>query len=319
MTDATNKLVTTERKIRGPFVDFWIRLVKEKPIGVAGALIVFIALFTAIFANLISPYDPVKSDLIARLAPPSATHILGTDNLGRDLLSRIIYGARVSVYIGLAASALNVIISSFIGLISGYFGGWFDLIVQRFVDVALSLPFLVVLIVLVGVIGTGWLQITLVMGIFGGILWTRIVRGAVLSMKQNVYVDSARSIGGTVRHIIMRHILPNILPIMIIIFSVSIAGNIMAEASLSFLGLGVPPPNPTWGGMLSSGGTLYMEQAWWLAIFPGLALTIVVWSVNMWGDAVRDILDPRLRGGVGHYGTAVKRQKAKIKLQDNNA
>jgi len=306
MTETTVKAPAAPKK-HSLFVDFFKRLVKEKPLGTLGALILLVMLIAALGANFIAPYDPVESALKDRLAPPSVQHWMGTDNLGRDQFTRIIYGARISLYIGLGASLLNVVVATILGLISGYVGGWLDLIVQRFVDLALSIPSLIILITLVGIIGSGWWQITLVMGITGGILWTRVVRSAVISIKSNVYLESARAIGGTLWQIIFRHIFPNIMPIMVIIFSVSIAGNIMAEAGLSFLGLGVPPPTPSWGGMLAAEGRRWMYEAWWLAIFPGLVLTIVVYGVNMWGDAVRDILDPRLRGGIGRYGTAMKR------------
>jgi len=308
MTETTVKTPATPKK-HSLFADFFKRLVKEKPLGTLGALILIVMLIAAVGANFIAPYDPVESALKDRLAPPSIQHLMGTDNLGRDQFTRIIYGARISLYIGLGASLLNVVVATLLGLISGYVGGLLDLFVQRFVDLALSIPSLIILITLVGIIGSGWWQITLVMGINGGILWTRVVRSAVISIKSNVYLESARAIGGTLWQIIFRHIFPNIMPIMVIIFSVSIAGNIMAEAGLSFLGLGVPPPTPSWGGMLSAEGRRWMYEAWWLAIFPGLVLTIVVYGVNMWGDAVRDILDPRLRGGIGRYGAAVKRQQ----------
>ncbi|MDD5190904.1 MAG: ABC transporter permease [Dehalococcoidales bacterium] len=305
-------------KRRSSAADFVIRLVKEKPLGTLGAIIILIILFAALGANFIAPYDPLQSSLRDKLQPPSVTHPMGTDNLGRDLFSRIIYGARISLYIGLGASVINVIVATLLGLVSGYVGGWIDLLLHRFVDLALSLPSLIILITLVGILGSGWLQITLIMGINGGILWTRVVRSSVISIRENTYVEAAKTIGGNIWHIMRRHILPNIMPVMIIIFSVSIAGNIMAEAGLSFLGLGVPPPTPSWGGMLSADGRRFMYEAWWLAVFPGLILTVVVYGVNMWGDAVRDLLDPRLRGGIGRYGTRIKVKVNKIELIKNH-
>ena len=299
------------------FTDFFRRLVKEKPLGTFGAIVVIILLICAVFANVIAPYSPIESNLQDKLVGPSIDHWLGTDNLGRDMLSRIIYGGRVSLYVGLGASLVNVLVATLLGLISGYLGGWFDVLVQRFVDLALSIPPLVILITLVGVLGAGLVQLILIMGINGGIQWARVVRSGVIAIRSNVYMDAAQAIGSDIWHMLGRHVFPNILPMMVIIFSTSIAGNIMAEAGLSFLGLGLPPPTPTWGGMLSAEGRRFMYEAWWLAIFPGLVLTIVIYSVNMWGDAVRDLLDPRLRGGVGRYSGALKREKAKLKASSN--
>jgi len=295
------------------FMDFFRRLIKEKPLGTFGAIVVIILLICSVFANVIAPYSPVESNLKDKLEGPSIDHWLGTDNLGRDMLSRIIYGGRVSLYVGLGASLVNVLVATLLGLLSGYLGGWFDVLVQRFVDVALSIPPLVILITLVGVLGAGLVQLILIMGINGGIQWARVVRSGVMAIRSNVYMDAAQAIGSDTWHMIVRHVFPNIMPMMVIIFSTSIAGNIMAEAGLSFLGLGLPPPTPTWGGMLSAEGRRFMYEAWWLAIFPGLVLTIVIYGVNMWGDAVRDLLDPRLRGGVGRYSGALKRERVKQK------
>jgi len=290
-----------EPKRRSMLADFFIRLVREKPLGIIGGVIVLLLLLTAIFADLLAPYGYNEIIMADRLAAPSAKHLLGADNVGRDLLSRLIYGARISMYVGLGASTINVIFATLIGLISGYLGGKFDIIVQRFVDALLTFPMLIIVITLMALIGTGIVQVIIVLGMWGGILWIRVVRSAVIAIKENVYLEAARSIGAPTGRILNRHILPNIAPIMIVIFSVSMAGNILGEASLSFLGFGIPPPNPSWGGMLSSEGRTYMYEAPWLAIWPGLALSIVVYGISMWGDAVRDLLDPRLRGGVGSY------------------
>jgi len=233
---------------------------------------------------------------------PSAKYILGTDNLGRDLLSRIIYGARISMYVGLGASAINVLVAAIIGITSGYFGGTFDILVQRLVDTALSFPMLIMVITIMSLIGTGVVQVIIVLGIWGGILWIRVARSAVIAIKENIYIEAGKAIGCSNRRMILRHVLPNVMPVMVIIFSVAMGGNILGEASLSFLGFGIPPPFPSWGGMLSGAGRSYMYEAPWLALWPGLALSIAVYGINMWGDAVRDLLDPRLRGGVGRYG-----------------
>jgi len=301
-----------EPKRRSLLVDFFIRLVREKPLGTIGGVIVLLLLFTGIFADLLAPYAYDESHLVDRLTPPSAKYLLGTDNLGRDLLSRVIYGARISMYVGLGASLLGVVFSAVVGLISGYLGGKADIIIQRFVDAALSFPMLVMTITLMSLLGPGLIQVILVLGIWGGIAWIRVVRSAVIAIKENVYLEAATAIGCPSGRIIMRHVLPNIMPVLIIIFSIDMAANILGEASLSFLGFGIPPPTPSWGGMLSGIGRTYMYEAPWLAIWPGVALSVAVYGINMWGDAVRDLLDPKLRGGVGRYG-GVKTKKLEIK------
>ena len=300
MAEATAFVKAPKR--RSALADFFLRLVREKPLGLIGGIIVLLMLFTAIFANLLAPYGYNDIHLVDKLHPPSAQYILGADNAGRDLFSRILYGARISMYIGLGASAINVLIATTVGLLSGYFGGTVDIIVQRFVDALLTFPMLIIVITLMNLIGTGIVQVLIVLGIWGGIGWIRVVRSAVISVRQNVYLEAARAVGCSTGKMIFRHILPNILPIMIVIFSVSMSGNILGEASLSFLGFGIPPPYPSWGGMLSGEGRNYMFEAWWLALWPGVALSLAVYGINMWGDAVRDLLDPRLRGGVGRYG-----------------
>jgi len=288
-------------KRRSLFWDGLFRLFKEKPLGAFGLVVALLFLLGGIFANFIAPYSPNETHIMDKLAPLSSKYILGTDNLGRDQLSRIIYGARVSYFIGLGASFINVIVAGLLGIISGYMGKYFDLIAQRFVDIAISFPGLILLILVVSTIGSGLWQITITLGIIGGILWSRVVRSAVLVTREAIYINAAVAAGSSSGRTILRHIIPNIMPVLIIIFSVSIAGNILAEAGLSFLGLGIQPPTASWGYMLSSNGTTYMLQAWWLAIFPGLAIVLVVFSINIFGDAVRDLIDPRLRSGVGSY------------------
>jgi len=296
-------------KRRAAAADFFIRLVREKPLGTLGGVIVLIMLLTGIFADLLAPYGYNEYILLDRMDAPSTKHILGTDALGRDLFSRVIFGARISMIVGIGASAINVIVSAIIGVTSGYLGGKIDIVVQRFVDAALTFPMLIIVITLMNLIGTGIVQTVLVLGIWGGIAWIRVARSAVIAIRENVYVEAARAIGCSTGEMLRRHILPNITPILIIMFSVSMSGNILGEASLSFLGFGIPPPYPSWGGMLSSEGRGYMYEAPWLALWPGVALSVAVYGINMWGDAVRDLLDPRLRGGVGRYGRATRRMR----------
>ena len=243
------------------------------------------------------------------LQGPSAQYLLGTDHIGRDLFSRLIHGARLSLIVGLAATTLNVVVAVLIGGISGFFGGKLDLAVQRFVDAWMAFPGLLLLLTIMSIVGRGMPQIIVVLGITGGIVGSRTVRGAVIGIKENDYFLAAQAVGTPISQILTRHVLPNIMAPLIIIFSINIGGVIIAEASLSFLGFGLPPKVPSWGAMLSQEGRQYMESAPWLALWPGLCLTLVVFSLNMFGDALRDLLDPRLRGGEGSYGSAKMKRK----------
>ena len=299
----------SESKQRGRFADFFIRLLKEKPLGSFCGMIILLLIFVALFADVLTPYPYDKLNLGDRLQGASFQHLLGTDQLGRDLLSRLIFGARISLVVGLAATALNVAVALLIGGTSGFLGGKLDLAVQRFVDAWMAFPGLLLLLTIMSVVGQGILQIIVVLGIAGGIGGSRVVRGAVIGIKENDYFLAARAVGTPTSQILTRHVLPNIMAPIIIIFSINIGGVIIAEASLSFLGFGLPIKIPSWGGMLSREGRRFMEQAPWLALWPGLFLTIVVYSLNMFGDALRDLLDPRLRGGEGSYGTAKKKRK----------
>jgi peptide/nickel transport system permease protein len=302
--------LVSEPKRRSFFVDMLIRLVREKPLGTVGGVIVLLFFLTGIFANFLAPYGYNEFHPGFFLKPPSAEFVLGTDNVGRDILSRIIYGARVSMIVGLVGASIDVAIGTIIGLISGYIGGRFDLIVQRFVDAFMCFPALLLIIVAMSLVGAGLWQVTLVIGITWGIGASRIVRGAVIAVKENVYVEAARAVGTPVSRILTRHILPNVTAPIIIIFTIAVGAIILTEASVSFLGYGIPPPMPSWGAMLSGMARNYMLTAPWMVIWPGLALSIVVYGINVFGDAVRDVLDPRLRGGIGRYGTA-KAKKAR--------
>ena len=280
-----------------------VRLVKRKPLGAISALIVLILLLVAIFADVLAPYPYDEIHLIDRLQGPSAQYLLGTDQAGRDLLSRLIFGARVSLLVGLAVTTLSVVISTVIGGTAGFLGGRFDILLQRFVDAWMAFPGLLLLLTMMSIVGRGVPQIILVLGIAGGIGGSRVIRGAVISIKENVYFQAADAVGASRLRTFLRHVVPNVLPIVIITFSVSIGGVVLALASLGFLGYGLPPGIPDWGGLLSREGRQYMEIAPRLAFWPGLCLTVTVFSLNMFGDAVRDLLDPRLRGGTGRLGS----------------
>ena len=300
-------------------VDFVIRLVTEKPLGTLGAIISLVLLFTGIFADILAPFGMNETNKGHFLAPPSAQFWLGTDQMGRDMLSRVIYGARVSVIVGLAGSAIGTLIAILIGTVSAYIGGKLDLIVQRFVDGVMCLPGLVLLMVVISMIGPGMWSVILTLGVLFGISSSRIIRSAVIAIKNNVYVAAAIAIGAPTIKILARHILPNIMAPVIILFSLRVPAVIVTEASLSFLGFGIPPPTPSWGGMLGSMARPYMLSAPWMVIWPGLALAIVVYGINMYGDAARDILDPRLSGGVGRYGVKVNKKEATSLARDEAA
>jgi peptide/nickel transport system permease protein len=227
------------------------------------------------------------------------------------MLSRIIYGARISMMVGLFGMAISTAISTTIGMLCGFFGGTFDLMVQRVVDAWMCFPMLIILITIMSILGGGLSQIVVVLGVVWGIGGSRIVRSAVIAIKSNVYVEAARSIGCSTPKMLAQHILPNIAAPIIILFTTGMPALILTEASLSFLGYGIPPPTPSWGGMLSTQGRRFMVLAPWLAIWPGLALSLVVYGINMFGDGLRDILDPRLKGGVGRYGSSLRGQLAR--------
>ncbi len=298
-----------ERKRHSFLVGFLIRLVKEKPLGTVGAVITLLLLLTGIFADFIAPYGMNESHGPENfLAPPSARFWLGADNVGRDVLSRVIFGARISVIVGLAAATIGTLLSVIIGMLSGYISGKFDLIVQRFVDILMSMPGLIFLMVFISILGPGMWQVIFVLGVRWGVLGSRIIRAATISIKENVYVEAAVAIGCSTPRILTRHILPNIMAPIIITFTTRVPAMILTEASLSFLGFGIPPPVPSWGGMLSGSARFHMFKAPWMVIWPGLALATVVYGINMFGDAVRDLLDPRLRGGVGRYGVRAKKE-----------
>ena len=294
---------------RSPWLDATRRLFTEKPLGAIGAVVTISLLFTGLFADLIAPYG--YNEVFPHLAksPPSARFWLGTDHIGRDMLSRVIYGARISMIVGLSASVVSSVVELVLGMSSGYLGRKFDMILQRVVDAVMGFPGIVLLVVVMSLVGPGMATIIIVLGLRWGINGSRIIRGAVLAIKSNAYVDAAIATGCRTTQVLVRHILPHIVAPLIINFSTRVPGIILTEASLSFLGYGVPPPAPSWGGMLSGPGREHMLTAPWIAIWPGVALSVVVYGVNMLGDAVRDILDPRLRGGTGRYGVRSRKMR----------
>ena len=273
---------------------FFARL-RHHPLGMFGFAGIVVLLAAAIFAPWIGPYNPSSQDF-AILNAPSLAHPFGTDSLGRDILSRVVYASRVELSVSLSAVFIGVALATVVGTVSGYFGGITDSSIQRVNDVWLAFPGLILLLIVSAVLGPSprTLVIALVIGTIPGT--SRIIRGAVLSEKNNAYIEAARVMGCSQLRIMFRHVLPQIMPLIIVIISIAIPSIALLGASLSFLGLGVMPPTPSWGADLSGDARSYFETAPWMAIFPGLALSLTVLSFNLLGDALRDILDPRLRG-----------------------
>jgi peptide/nickel transport system permease protein len=272
------------------------RFVRRKPLGALGGVIVLAMLIMAVFAEQIAPYRYDETIRGARMKPPSTAHWLGTDNLSRDMWSRIVYGARVSVTVGFAAIALALIAATAIGVSCAYFGGPWDLALQRVVDAWLSFPYLVIILSVMAVLGPGRLNLILSIAIIAAATNSRVIRGATLSVMQSQFVEAARAMGCGHARIIVRHLLPNVAATIIILATIGLGAVILAESALSFLGFGVPPPYPSWGAMLSGSGRTYMLRAPWMAVWPGVAISLAVFGFNMLGDALRDELDPRLRG-----------------------
>jgi len=276
-----------------------VRFCRRKPLGAIGAVLVLALIIMAVFAHRIAPYTYDETIRGARMKPPSAQFWMGTDNLGRDIWSRVVYGARISVTVGFATIALTTLLATIIGVSSAYLGGTYDILVQRVVDAWISFPALVIVLSLVAALGPGLLNLILALSILGAAGTSRVIRGAALSTMQNPYVEAARALGSGHWRIILRHVLPNVLATVIIVATIGLGTVILAESALSFLGFGIPPPYPSWGGMLSGSGRSFMYRAPWMALFPGAAISLAVFGFNMFGDALRDLLDPRLRGAGG--------------------
>lgn len=272
------------------------RFARRNPLGVAAAGVILTLVCTSALAPLVAPYDPLYPDALNRLAAPSVVHPFGTDDIGRDVFSRVVYGGRISLQVGILTVMLGTVVGATVGLFSGYFSGWLDLLVQRVLDSLQSIPGLLLALVVAAVIGAGTINTIFPIALILVPVNARVVRSAVLSVREHQYVEAARVLGCADGRIMLHHILPNVVAPILILASIYIGNAIIVEASLSFLGLGTPPPTPSWGNMLSGQGRTYMEQAPWLAIFPGLAITLTVLAFNLFGDALRDTWDPRLRG-----------------------
>ncbi len=286
----------TYKSNRPSAVSFFFGNLLKSWTGMAGFLIILLLLFVSIFGKWITPFDPLFADFSKKLLPPlTEGHLLGTDQLGRDIFSRIILGARTSVIIGVTTVLIAGTFGTFIGIISGYFRGWLDVILMRIVDVQLSFPFILLVLVINAIIGSGLRNIIISLAIGGWVIFARVIRSEVLALREKEYIAASVATGVSRAGILFKHILPNLFTPIIILSSLQIATYIIAEASVSFLGFGVQPPEPAWGNMLNEGKD-YIFSSWWLITFPGIAIMIAALGVNLFGDWLRDTLDPELKG-----------------------
>jgi peptide/nickel transport system permease protein len=278
----------------------FLRRLGRRRTALFGAVVVSLVLITATAAAWVSPFDPLEQDIGERLRPPGwrdeagRAHPLGTDHLGRDILARIVYGARPALLVGFAAVAISGVLGMVTGLLAGYFGGRVDDVLMRLADIQLAFPFILLAIAVIGVLGPSLTTIICVIGVSSWVIYARIVRAAALSLREREFVQAAQALGGGDGRILVRHILPNVFTPWLVVATLDMARVIVIESALSFLGLGVQPPTPTWGGMLAD-GRVYISTAWWLATFPGLAILVTVLGINLFGDGLRDTLDPRLK------------------------
>jgi len=270
-------------------------LSRRQPLGAAGAIIVIGMIFMAIFADFLAPYDPVVNSFETMHVAPSAEHWFGTDQFGRDVLSRIIFGARTAMLVGFVSAFIGATLGLVLGVASAYFGGLFDLIFQRIMDVFMAFPLIIMALAVVSIFGTGVENLIIAITIPFVPRCARVVRSSALAIREIPYVDAARALGFSHRRIILRHMVPNVMAPYLIMITAFVGQAILLEASLTFLGLGVQEPTPAWGLMLQGGAEEYAESAPWMAIFPGLAISVAVFGFNLFGDALRDVLDPKLR------------------------
>jgi len=278
----------------------FVRRLARRRTALFGLVVVALVFAASLGAPWLGPWDPIEQDISNRLKPPGShgpsgrVHVLGTDHLGRDLLARVILGARPALMVGFAAVAISGIIGMVVGLVSGYFGGRVDDVFMRLADIQLAFPFILLAIAVIGVLGPSLPVIIVVIGVSSWVVYARVVRGAVLSLREREFVQAALALGSRDGRILLRHILPNAFTPWLVVATLDMARVIVIESALSFLGLGVQPPTPTWGGMLAD-GRVYISTAWWLATFPGLAILVTVLGINLFGDGLRDTLDPRLK------------------------
>ncbi len=280
---------------RLPLVTVLLSLIRRQPLGAVGALIVVVMIFLAVFADVIAPYDPESNSFAHMFTAPSLQFILGTDDFGRDIFSRIVFGARTALYVGFVAAGVGATVGLVLGVASAYFGGLFDLLFQRVMDVFMAFPLIIMALAVVSIFGTGAENVIIAITLPFIPRCARVVRASALAVREVPFIDAARAMGLSHARIILRHMVPNVMAPSLIMLTAFLGQAILLEASLSYLGLGVQEPTPAWGLMLQGGAEEYAESAPWIAIFPGLAITLGVFGFNLFGDAVRDALDPKLR------------------------
>jgi peptide/nickel transport system permease protein len=276
-------------------LDAVLNFFRRQPLGTAGLVIMIVMFLAAAFANVLAPFDPEENDFQAMMQAPSWTHLLGTDQMGRDIFSRLVYGARTALLVGFSAAFAGGLIGLVLGVASAYFGGWFDLVFQRILDVLMAFPLIILALAVVSVFGTGVFNVILAITIPLIPRCGRVVRASALAVREIPYVDAARALGFGHARIVLRHMVPNVIGPFLILLSAFVGQAILAEASLSYLGLGVQEPVPAWGLMLQGGAEEYATTAPWIAIFPGLAIVMAVLGISLFGDALRDAIDPKLR------------------------
>jgi peptide/nickel transport system permease protein len=280
---------------RETFAESVVKFIRTKPLGAAGAFVILAMLFLAVFAEVLAPYDPYQADYGAQFLGPRASHWFGTDEFGRDVLSRIMFGARIALFVGFSASFLGCTIGGLLGVISAYAGGRVDLLLERLMDILLAFPQLILALAIASILGPAVPNVVIAISIPIIPRAARIVRSATLSVKENVYVEAVQALGAAQPRIVFRHLVPNVMAPYIIILTAQLGSAILAEAALSFLGLGAAEPTPSWGLMLSGSAASYAEKAPWIALFPGIAISLGVFGFNLFGDSLRDALDPKLR------------------------
>lgn len=291
----SDKVQSSASNKRPSRLGLFFKALMRKPLGMAGALIILFFSLAAIFAPWIAPYDPMEIDSSRLLLAPNSLHWFGTDEFGRDIFSRLVWGARISLFVGFMAVLLGTVSGSILGLVSGYFGGRIDAMIQRVMDTLMAFPMLVLALAMVAALGPSIRNVIIALAVVIMPNAARVIRSAALTVKEKPFVEAAHNLGLSTWRILFVHVLPNCIAPFIIMATAGLGSAILSEASLSFLGLGTPPPEPSWGAMLSGKTQRYMMEAPWLAIFPGLAISLVVFGFNFLGDALRDLLDPRLR------------------------